>query len=40
MRTLHVAEDMVPIGEFKTHAAELLRRLHANRRPMVINELA
>ncbi|WP_437621917.1 type II toxin-antitoxin system Phd/YefM family antitoxin [Sorangium sp. So ce1151] len=38
MRTLHVADDIVPIGEFKTHASELLRRLHANRRPLVITQ--
>jgi prevent-host-death family protein len=38
MRTLHVAEDIVPIGEFKTHASELLRRLATSRRPLVITQ--
>jgi prevent-host-death family protein len=35
---INVAEDIVPIGEFKTHASSLLRRLHANRRPLVITQ--
>jgi len=31
-------EDIIPIAEFKTHASELLRRLHAQRRPLVITQ--
>ncbi|WP_437640536.1 type II toxin-antitoxin system Phd/YefM family antitoxin [Sorangium sp. So ce854] len=38
MKKINVAEDIVPIGEFKTHASELLRQLHATRRPLVITQ--
>jgi prevent-host-death family protein len=38
MRKINVAEDIIPIGEFKTHASELLRQLHATRRPLVITQ--
>ena len=38
MRKVNVAEDIIPIGEFKTRASEYLRRLHANRRPLVITQ--
>ena len=38
MRKLNVAEDIVPIGDFKTHASEYLRRMHDTRRPMVITQ--
>ena len=38
MRRPNVAEDIIPIGEFKTHASELLRQLHATRRPLVISQ--
>ncbi|MFO0755859.1 MAG: type II toxin-antitoxin system Phd/YefM family antitoxin [Byssovorax sp.] len=33
-----MAEDIVPIGEFKTHASELFRRMHANGRPFVVTQ--
>ena len=33
-----VTEDIVPIGEFKTHASEFLRRMHNSGRPMVITQ--
>ena len=35
---MRVSEDIVPIGEFKTHASELLRRMHDSGRPMVITQ--
>ena len=38
MRKPNVAEDLVPIAEFKTHASEMLRRLHDTRRPLVITQ--
>lgn len=38
MAKLKVSEDIVPIGEFKTHASELLRRMHDSGRPMVITQ--
>jgi prevent-host-death family protein len=38
MRKINVAEDIVPIGEFKTHASEYVRRMHRTRRPMVITQ--
>ena len=38
MRKINVTEDIIPIGELKTHASELLRKMHANRRPLVITQ--
>jgi prevent-host-death family protein len=38
MRKINVAEDIVSIGHFKTHASELLDKLHATRRPLVITQ--
>jgi prevent-host-death family protein len=38
MRKLDVAEDIVPIGEFKTHASKLIRKMHASGRPLVITQ--
>lgn len=38
MAKVNLAEDVVPIGEFKTHASELIRKLHANRRALVITQ--
>ncbi len=35
---LNVAEDILPIGEFKTHAAQFLRKLHEHGRPLVITQ--
>jgi prevent-host-death family protein len=37
-RKINVAEDIVPIGEFKTHASEFVRHLHATGRPVVITQ--
>ncbi len=38
MRKLNVAEDIVPIGEFKTHASALIRKMHASGRPLIITQ--
>jgi prevent-host-death family protein len=38
MAKVDVAEDLVPIGEFKTHASRLLRKLHETGRPLVITQ--
>ena len=38
MRKVNVAEDIVPIGQFKTHASALLRRMRAQNRPLVITQ--
>ena len=31
-----VFEDIIPIGQFKTHASEVVRRLQKSGRPMII----
>ena len=33
-----IAQDLVPIGEFKTHASRMIRRLHEAGRPLVITQ--
>jgi prevent-host-death family protein len=33
---IRVAEDVVPIAEFKAHLSEVVRGLHGRRRPVVI----
>jgi len=33
-----VARDIVPVGEFKTHASEMLRVLERTGRPLVITQ--
>ena len=38
MAKVDVAEDLIPVGEFKTHASRLLRRLHETGRPLVITQ--
>jgi prevent-host-death family protein len=38
MARVDVAEDLVPVGEFKTHASRLLRKLHETGRPLVITQ--
>jgi prevent-host-death family protein len=38
VRRLKIAEDVVPIGEFKTHASELIRRMHESGRGFVITQ--
>lgn len=38
MPPLQVHSDIVPIGEFKTHAARLMRQVQQTRRPVVITQ--
>ena len=38
MKNLHVSEDMVPFGIFKTHASKVMRRLREGKRPVVITQ--
>ena len=38
MRKINVAEDIVPVGHFKTHATELLQQIRATRRPLVLTQ--
>jgi prevent-host-death family protein len=35
---LQVAEDIVPIGEFKAHLSERIRELRGHRRPLVVTQ--
>ncbi len=35
---LQVAEDIVPIGEFKAHLSERIRELKGRRRPIVVTQ--
>lgn len=37
-KALHVSEDILPIGDFKTHAGRVLRRLRDDGRPVVITQ--
>lgn len=38
MKALQVQDDIIPIGEFKTHAARIMRQLRDNGRPIVITQ--
>lgn len=38
MKPLQIAQDIVPVGTFKTHAAQFLRQLRAEHRPIVITQ--
>ena len=38
MKDLQISEDILPIGEFKTHASRVIRRLATSRRPFVITQ--
>ncbi|UCG87715.1 MAG: type II toxin-antitoxin system Phd/YefM family antitoxin [Gemmatimonadota bacterium] len=38
MDPLHISEDIVPLGEFKTHASQVLRRVRERGRPIVITQ--
>jgi len=38
MKAPNLAEDIVPIGEFKTRIASMLRRIRESRRPIVITQ--
>ena len=37
-KPLYVSQDILPIGDFKTHAGRVLRRLRADGRPVVITQ--
>ncbi len=37
-RPLRVSEDIVPLGEFRTHTARVLGRLRQQKRPVVITQ--
>jgi prevent-host-death family protein len=38
MKELQATEDIVPLGEFRAKASEMLRRLRATSRPLVITQ--
>ena len=38
MKSLQVAEDILPLGEFKTRASQVLRKLREVQRPIVITQ--
>jgi prevent-host-death family protein len=38
MKPLQLSEDILPIGEFKTHASRVLRKLQESQRPVVITQ--
>jgi prevent-host-death family protein len=38
MKSLQVSEDILPIGAFKAHAAQVLRKLRDRQRPIVITQ--
>jgi len=38
MNALHISEDIVPLGEFRSHASQVLRRVREAGRPIVITQ--
>ncbi len=38
MKPIHIAEDIVPIADFKAQASRLLRQLRDEQRPVVITQ--
>lgn len=38
MKTLQIAEDIVPLADFKAQASRLFRRLQDGQRPLVITQ--
>lgn len=38
MKTLHISEDIIPIGKFKAQASKVIRQLHETDRPVVITQ--
>jgi prevent-host-death family protein len=38
MKPLQLAEDILPIGEFKTHVSQVVRQLRRSQRPVVITQ--
>ncbi|MDP3528228.1 MAG: type II toxin-antitoxin system Phd/YefM family antitoxin [Methylicorpusculum sp.] len=35
---LHISEDILPLGQFKTHASQLLKSINSNNRAIVITQ--
>ena len=38
MKPIQIADDIVPLAEFKAHASRLFRQLREEKRPMVITQ--
>jgi prevent-host-death family protein len=38
MKPLQLSEDILPIGEFKTHVSQVVRQLRRSQRPVVITQ--
>ena len=38
MKSIYVSEDILPLGEFKSHASAVLRNLHKEKRPFIITQ--
>ena len=38
MKPISIEDDIIPIGEFKTHAARVMRQLRDTGRPVVITQ--
>ncbi|MHB8764225.1 MAG: type II toxin-antitoxin system Phd/YefM family antitoxin [Deferrisomatales bacterium] len=38
MKPLRIADDIVPLGTFKAHASQFIRRLKTEHRPIVITQ--
>jgi prevent-host-death family protein len=38
MKDLQISKDILPVGEFKTHVSQVIRRLQATKRPFVITQ--
>jgi prevent-host-death family protein len=38
MKDLQISEDILPVGEFKTHISKVIRRLQETKRPFVITQ--
>lgn len=38
MKAMQIQDDIIPIGEFKTHASRIMRQLNANGRAIVITQ--
>ncbi|MDP1772676.1 MAG: type II toxin-antitoxin system Phd/YefM family antitoxin [Methylobacter sp.] len=38
MTNLQISEDILPLGQFKTHASQLLKSINSNNRAIVITQ--
>jgi prevent-host-death family protein len=38
VKYIQISEDILPVGEFKTHASRVIRRLQTTKRPFVITQ--